>query len=193
MTDPEDGATPLDPDELHGLRLRHIASQEQLNLAEIRNIARALADRRWYSLSTSDLLDDHVLRVLHRAMFGEVWEWAGRYRTTEKNIGCDPTEIAIRVRELCEAAKYWFSDTESLDEAGCKFHHQLVSIHPFVNGNGRHSRLATDLLMQSAGGFAFTWGRVNLVTPSDTRTAYIAALRAADRGDIGPLLAFVRA
>lgn len=192
MTNTYDGATPLDDEETGGLKQFWIATRDQLNELESANISLALEDPSWRRMSTNQLLDDLALRRLHRAMFTDVWTWAGKYRTTEKNIGCDPREIAVRVRELCESAKLWFDGGTSVDEAGCHFHAELVAIHPFVNGNGRHARLATDLLMTSVGAPRFTWGGASLVEPSVTRSTYIAALRAADRGDLGPLVAFVR-
>lgn len=192
MTQSNDGATPLDQSEAIGLKQFWIASRDQLNELESANISRALEDRQWHMLKTSDLLDDLVLRRLHKAMFSNVWTWAGKYRTTEKNIGCDPREISVRVRDLCESAKLWFDGGMPVDEAGCRFHFTLVAIHPFVNGNGRHARAATNLLLESVGSTPFTWGRTELLTPSDTRSIYISALRAADRGDVEPLLAFVR-
>lgn len=192
MTQRDDGATPLDESEKFGLKQFWISNRDQLNELEFANISRALADRYWHRLSTSEILDDLVLRQLHRAMFSNVWEWAGKYRTTEKNIGCDSREISVRVRELCQSAKLWFNGGMPVDEAGCKFHFDLVAIHPFANGNGRHARAATNLLLESVGSTPFTWGRTELLTPSETRSTYISALRAADRGDLGPLLAFVR-
>jgi Fic-DOC domain mobile mystery protein B len=188
-----DGATPLTDDESEGLKPSWIATRADLNAAEVENIAKALAARRWQTVSAGKLLDDLALRQLHRAMFRDVWEWAGEYRVSEKNSGCDPRFIAVKVRDLCEDAKYWFDGTQlSIDEAGCKFHRDLVAIHPFSNGNGRHARTATDLLMRSRGAQPFSWGRTNLVTPSITRAEYIAALRAADAGNYGQLLAFAR-
>ncbi|MBU6226462.1 MAG: mobile mystery protein B [Acidobacteria bacterium] len=192
MTQRDDGATPLDESETLGLKQFWISNRDQLNELEFANISRALADRYWHRLSTSEILDDLVLRQLHKAMFSNVWEWAGKYRTTEKNIGCDSREISVRVRELCQSAKLWFNGGMPIDEAGCKFHFDLVAIHPFANGNGRHARAATNLLLESVGSTPFTWGRTELLTPSETRSTYISALRAADRGDLGPLLAFVR-
>lgn len=192
MTQRDDGATPLDESEKFGLKQFWISNRDQLNELEFANISRALADRYWHRLSTSEILDDLVLRQLHKAMFSNVWEWAGKYRTTEKNIGCDSREISVRVRELCQSAKLWFNGGMPTDEAGCKFHFDLVAIHPFANGNGRHARAATNLLLESVGSTPFTWGRTELLTPSETRSTYISALRAADRGDLGPLLAFVR-
>lgn len=192
MTRNGDTSTSLTDDELVGLRIRPTPSRNELNLIELTHIASVMGDPRWTSMSTSQLLDDLMLRRLHKAMFGEVWTWAGKYRPTEKNIGCDPIQIAVRVRDLCDSAKLWFNGGMPVDEAGCRFHFELVAIHPFVNGNGRHARLATDLLLASVGAARFTWGGVSLVEPSDTRSTYISALRAADRGDLGPLLAFVR-
>ena len=192
MTQRDDGATPLDESETFGLKQFWISNRDQLNELEFANISRALADRYWHRLSTNEILDDLVLRQLHKAMFSNVWEWAGKYRTTEKNIGCDSREISVRVRELCQSAKLWFNGGMPIDEAGCKFHFDLVAIHPFANGNGRHARAATNLLLESVGSTPFTWGRTELLTPSETRSTYVSALRAADRGDLGPLLAFVR-
>lgn len=192
MTQRDDGATPLDESETFGLKQFWISNRDQLNELEFANISRALADRYWQGLPTNEILDELVLRQLHKAMFSNVWEWAGKYRTTEKNIGCDSREISVRVRELCQSAKLWFNGGMPIDEAGCKFHFDLVAIHPFANGNGRHARAATNLLLESVGSTPFTWGRTELLTPSDTRSIYISALRAADRGDLGPLLAFVR-
>lgn len=192
MTRRNDGATPLDESETFGLKQFWISNRDQLNELESANISRALEDRYWHRLSTNEILDDFVLRQLHKAMFSNVWKWAGKYRTTEKNIGCDSREISVRVRELCQSARLWFNGGMPTDEAACKFHFDLVAIHPFANGNGRHGRAATNLLLESVGSTPFTWGRTELVKPSETRIAYISALHAADRGDLAPLLAFVR-
>jgi fido (protein-threonine AMPylation protein) len=67
-----------------------------------------------------------------------------------------------------------------------------VVIHPFPNGNGRHARLMTDVLLRRNGVSAFSWGGANLEAAGDARERYLAALRAADAGDFKPLLEFVR-
>lgn len=77
-------------------------------------------------------------------------------------------------------------------EIGARFHHRLVSIHPFANGNGRHARLMADLLMENMGEKPLTWGRTNLASAGEARARYIAALQAADRGDLKPLIAFAK-
>ncbi len=126
-------------------------------------------------------------------MFGRVWRWAGAFRQTERNIGVAPHQIGIELRKLLEDCRYWIDhNTYPVDEIAARFHHRLVWIHPFPNGNGRHARLATDLLLASLGQQRFTWGRANLVDAGQTRQAYVAALRAADAKDIRPLLGFVR-
>ncbi|MBU6244331.1 MAG: mobile mystery protein B [Actinomycetales bacterium] len=193
-SDDPDGATPLEDEEREGLKPTWIATRSDLNNAEAANIAQALRARRWSRLSTTELLDDLCLRQLHLAMFGDVWRWAGTYRLSEKNIGVDPRHIAVKVRDLVSDAALWIQGTHmSVDEAGARFHRHLVAIHPFVNGNGRHARAATDLVLASVSVTPFTWGGEALLGDArDVRASYIAALRAADAGDYAPLLTFVR-
>lgn len=185
------GATPLDPDEIDGLLPSHIRTQEELNEWEQANIGRALA---WVaSARRRDALAEVFLRELHRRMFRDTWRWAGSFRSTERNIGVAPEQIAPRLRDLLDDTRYWLKHgTYPIDEAAARFHHRLVSIHCFANGNGRHARLMTDLLLVSQGEEPFSWGREDLVHAGDARNRYLAALRAADVHDLTKLLAFVR-
>jgi len=188
-----DGATPLDPDELEGLKFGHITTRGELDELEQANITEGL---RWLQRRRSgDILDDVFVRRLHRRLFGEVWEWAGTYRLREKNIGIDPVQISVQLRGLLGDARFWVENgTFGPLEAAARFHHRMVQIHPFPNGNGRHARIATDILLQDhydhppiewASGF-------DLQADSARREAYIKALRAADVGDVDPILIFVR-
>lgn len=186
------GATPLEPDESARLVPGHITTREQLGEWEADNI---LAGERWARRAATRraILEDGFVRELHKRMFDRTWKWAGAYRATEKNIGVAPERIAVEVRNLLEDAKAQLAGTVApLDEIAAKFHHRLVSIHPFANGNGRHARLMTDLLLAASRAEPFTWGRGDLVHEGDVRKKYLAALRAADRRDYAPLLAFVR-
>lgn len=186
------GATPLDPDESAGLLPGHIATREQLDEWEAENI---LEGQRWAegAAKRRDILDDVFLRELHRRMFGRTWKWAGTYRSSEKNLGVAPARIAEDVRELLENTKAQIAGKVApIDEAAARFHHRLVWIHPFPNGNGRHARLLTDLLLVANGAEPFTWGRSDLEHAGEARERYLAALRAADARDFAPLLAFVR-
>lgn len=196
MTDPlfgedDDANTPLTGEEREQLIPTYITVRSELNEAEQINIAQA---NRWCSrMRRRDVLDDDFLRELHKRMFGDVWRWAGEYRHTPRNIGIEAYRIAMEVRQLVGDARYQV-DHESYapDEIAIRFSHRLVSIHPFPNGNGRHSRMAADLLAMQLGQSRFTWGRAKLVDAELTREAYVAALRAADAGDIEPLLLFAR-
>ena len=184
-------ATPLAPEEKRDLIPTHIAYRHELNAAEQDNIARgqdwALRRRR------RGILGEPFLRELHRRMFGDVWRWAGRYRTTERNLGIAPWEIATEVRTLIDDSRLWIAQTTyPSDEIAVRVHHRLVWIHPFANGNGRHARLFADLLVMRLGHDRFSWGRGSLYSAGELRQRYIAALHAADRHDIAPLVAFAR-
>ena len=192
--DAPEGATPLDPDERKGLRLKHITTRGELDELEQANIQTGL---QWLSRSRQkDILSDDFLRMLHKRLFGEVWDWAGTYRRTEKNIGIDPLHIGVELRILVDDARYWAGhDTYPPLEAAARFHHRMVQIHPFPNGNGRHARIAADLYLERYFGhepIEWTHG-FDLQLDNARRTAYIAALRAADGGDYEPLLEFVGA
>lgn len=190
LFDQPEGSTPLSPQDQRGLRQTWITTREDLNAAEQANI---LAGRAWAFRSRAALTSDDFLKRLHRQMFGDVWSWAGKLRITETNIGALPHEIPVRLRHFLDNMDYWLAhQTYPPDELAARYHHGLVLIHPFTNGNGRHTRLAADLMCRQLGQDAFTWGRVSLDSASDTRQAYLAALRAADQHDFGPLLAFVR-
>ena len=189
-----DGATPLDPDEMEGLKYPHVTTRGQLDELEQANIEQGLA---WIARRRrGSIFDDAFVRTLHKRLFGDVWTWAGEYRLTEKNIGIDPLHIAVQLRTLLDDARYWAEHHVYPPlEAAARFHHRMVQIHPFPNGNGRHARIAADIMLEEtykhppvawASGF-------DLQADNERRNQYIAALRAADAGDIAPLLAFVGA
>jgi Fic-DOC domain mobile mystery protein B len=184
-------ATNLTPEERVGLIPTWIVTRDDLNRAERANIAAGL---RWARRGRFDVLNATSLFTLHRRMFGDVWRWAGKPRESEKNIGVADW---WRVREYLQVltgdiAAQVAASARPPDEIAVHFHYRMVSIHVFPNGNGRHARLAADLLAERLGREPFTWGRVDLVHPGETRAAYIAAIKAADGFDFAPLLAFAR-
>lgn len=185
------GATPLGPADLAGLKQSWITTRAELNEVEQANILSGLA---WASRSRRrPLLSEQFIRSLHRAMFGDVWDWAGQFRTRETNIGVQPYQIPAALRELLDTMEYWLSTRPfPSDEIAVHLHHRLVQIHPFPNGNGRHTRAMADLLAESLGEPTFSWGRSSLLQNGPVRASYIAALREADEHNIGPLLAFAR-
>ena len=187
----DNDATPLTPEETRDLIPSYIAYRSELNEAEQENIARAQA---WALNRHRDPLSEKFVKDLHRQMLGEVWRWAGKFRTSERNLGVAYWEIPAAIHQLLGDAKAWIEyKTYPPDEIAVRFHHRLVQIHPFPNGNGRHSRLVADLLVMRLGRDRFSWGRESLRDAGAVRQRYISALQAADDYDLGPLLAFARA
>jgi Fic-DOC domain mobile mystery protein B len=184
------GATPLDADELACLIPKHITTQGELNEWEQLNIEHG---ETWARRQRKDILDEGFVRQLHKEMFGETWSWAGIFRKSDKNIGVEWQHVGVKLRDLLDDVRYQIDHaTYPPDEIAARFHHRLVAIHPFPNGNGRHARMMADLLIQKLGQPRFSWGSKSLIAATETRRSYIDSLRAADSGNIQPLLAFVR-
>ncbi len=194
MTDPSGPAnaagTKLSEEEREALIPSYITLRSELNEAEQANILQAEA---WAFARKRNVLAEQFLSNLHKRMFGNVWRWAGQYRTSGKNIGVDAYRIPTELRQLLDDCRYWIeNNTYEPDEIAVRFHHKQVCIHLYPNGNGRHARLAADLLLNSMDRKRFSWGGKHLVDDEKARKRYIAALQAADGHEIGPLCEFVR-
>jgi Fic-DOC domain mobile mystery protein B len=190
---PPEGATPLIPSEEAGLIPSHITQRGELNELEQANILEAetwLLTRK----RRDSALDPVFLKTLHRRMFGSVWKWAGHYRKTDRNIGVHWPMISSQLDLLCrEATACRDEQTFTSDEIAIRFHHKLVWIHCYPNGNGRHARLAADLLVMELGNPRFSWGGgASLESHTEIRKRYIEALKAADQHDHRALLTFAR-
>ena len=187
------GATPLTPDDAQGLIPKGVPTRGALDQFESRNIQQALLWAMRGKRKPEEILCLDFCLSLHRQMFNRTWKWAGQFRRYEVNIGnTPPPMVPVAVRNLCDDARTWVEfGTYPPDEICIRLHHRLVWIHPFPNGNGRHSRIMADLLMAALGLPKFTWGTgSDLTKVSGSRFTYLAALREADRGSFGPLLAF---
>jgi Fic-DOC domain mobile mystery protein B len=185
------GATPLSAEDLEGLIPEHISVQGDLDAWEQENILEGR--QRLARRGPGEILSDTAIKLVHKRMFDKTWEWAGKYRLSGKNIGVDWAQIPEEVRRLCDDVRYQRAhSTYPADELAARFHHRLVAIHPFANGNGRNARLMADLLLESSGSKPFTWGSESLAVANDARDRYLYALRAADAGDYRPLFVFVR-
>lgn len=188
------GETPLNEDEKDGLLIPAIAKRAELDEFEQQNIEEAIQWVLTRSLKSETIFTEQFILNLHRRMYGNVWAWAGKFRRTNKNLGIDKFKIPMALKTLLEDAKYWVKyETHPPDEIAIRFKHSLVSIHCFVNGNGRHSRLMADLIVEKV--FKkpiFSWGADNLVKQNDFRTNYIKAVKEADKNNYQPLLLFAR-
>ena len=186
------GATLLDPDELDGLKFKHVTTRGELDELEQSNVQSGLL---WLSRTrVQAVLSETFICTLHKRLFGDVWKWAGAFRQTEKNIGVAPMQIAVQLHLLLDDARYWHeNDTYRPLEAATRFHHRLVQIHCFPNGNGRHARIMADKYLQRC--FDHTpidWvAGHDLMKENKRRDEYIAALRSADQGDYAQLFRFV--
>lgn len=187
-----DGSTPLDPEEESDLLPTHITTRAELNAWEQANITQGrtwgMRDRR-----VAEILTPDFLTTLHLRMFDGTWKWAGKYRQTGKNIGAPAHTITLLLNNLLDDAPYWLEHKSyGIDEIAVRLHHRLVAIHPFPNGNGRHSRLIVDILLRQLDVQPLTWGSSSLDHDGEVRSRYIQALRDADAGNYAVLLRFVR-
>ncbi|MBD1431142.1 MULTISPECIES: mobile mystery protein B [Sphingobacterium] len=188
------GQTPLDPEEIDGLLIDTISTRGELDEFEQQNIEEAVQWVLKRRLRPDQILREAFICQLHQKMYGDVWSWAGQFRNTEKNIGIARWRIGPELRTLLDDTLYWVEhNTYPPEEIALRFKHRIVSIHCFPNGNGRHSRLMADIIIDKI--FkqnVFSWGAANLVHQGETRVTYLQAVRAADAGDIGPLIEFAR-
>lgn len=188
------GSTPLDPNEINGLIPDYITTQGELNSLEKDNISKAI---KWSEgRNHKHLLESNFVFNLHKRMLSDVWKWAGTQRTSDKSIGIDWRHIPTQMKLLLDDTKYWIeNETYPWKELAARFHHRLVQIHAFPNGNGRHARLMTEILLQQYDQPSPTWG---IHKPEDTidvegkiRDEYISSLQEADNKQFDRLIKFM--
>lgn len=188
------GQTPLNEEEKEGLLIHSIGTRNEIDEYEQQNIEKAIQWAMMNSFKNKTILIEVFIRNVHKRMFNNIWIWAGKYRKTDKNIGIEKWQISTELKTLLDDANYWIeNNTYSPDEIALRFKHRLVSIHCFPNGNGRHSRLMADIIIEKIYKMdVFSWDSNNLSTESDARTIYLEAVKAADKGAYKLLIAFAR-
>ena len=189
-----DGQTPLDEDEKEGLLIKSIATRGELDEFEQKNIEDAIQWSLTRRFKSEQILSETFILALHKRMYKNVWRWAGEYRKTNKNIGVNKLEIPVALRSLIDDASYWLeNNVYEPDEFALRFKHRLVSIHCFPNGNGRHSRMIADIIIEKIYQLpVFSWGSKSLTDENDSRKKYLIAIRKADKGKLDLLLKFAR-
>ncbi|MGA2624182.1 MAG: mobile mystery protein B [Bacteroidota bacterium] len=188
------GQTPLDEDEKEGLLIDSITTRGELDEFEQLGVEKAIEWTMKRKLQVEQILAEAFVRELHKRMFGDIWRWAGQFRTSNKNLGVDKSQIPIELKKLMDDCRYWIhEETFAADEIAVRFSHRIVTIHPFANGNGRHSRLIADILVSHGFGKPhFSWGSINLTAKGEARSRYIGALKEADQNNYEPLIQFAR-
>ena len=194
MTDPDfsdqpEGATPID--NASGLKQPHIHTVPELNKAEALNIVAADVWIRHGRIG--DVFQLSFYRGLHRRMLDDVWEWAGEFRVTNLNIGVPFQDAPMRLQQAgLDFEAQFEADVVPFLEFMAAYHHRLVLVHPFMNGNGRWARLACDAVaIRLRNDPPIVWASDDLVLASEERSRYIAALQAADQHDIRPLTEYL--
>lgn len=190
----KDGQTPLEEEEKDGLKIKSITTQGELDEFEQLNIEKAVEWTIHTNLKAENILTEKFIKNLHKKMYGDIWKWAGEFRKTEKNIGIPWTKIGLELKYLLDDTKYWIENkTFSPEEIAIRFKHRIVSIHCFPNGNGRHSRMMADIIMESIfDNEIFSWHQSNMVKANEIRKGYINALKEADKGNVKPLIEFAK-
>ena len=190
----QEAQTPLNEEEKEGLLVKGITTHLELDEHEQLNIEKAIAWTIERKFKQEKILTEKFIKDLHKKMFSDVWAWAGLFRKSEKNIGVEWIKISIELKYLLDDTIFWIkNEIYSPDEIAIRFKHKLVSIHCFSNGNGRHSRIMADIIVESIfGKEVFSWHHSNMVKADETRKNYITAVREADKGNINPLVEFAR-
>src|SRR5690554_6894726 len=189
-----DGQTPIDEDEKEGLLIETISTKLELDEFEQLNIEEALQWVFSKKFKAKQIFTEKFICDLHKRMYGNIWQWAGQFRKTNKNIGVDRHQISTQLKMLCDDALFWIeNNTYPPLEIAIRFKHRIVSIHCFPNGNGRHSRLMADIIIEKLfGEEPFSWGTSNLSKANDTRATYLKAVKLADQHNYKLLLDFAK-
>ncbi|MFI5263212.1 MAG: mobile mystery protein B [Candidatus Kapaibacterium sp.] len=189
-----EGQTPLGEEEKEGILNLSIERREELDGAEQINIEKSLKWIRRISPKINEILSEEFIKTVHKNMFDDVWSWAGSYRTTNKNLGSDKFEIGIELRKTFDDCKFWIGNKTFIhDEIAVRLKHRIVVVHPFANGNGRHSRLMGDILINKYFKLpVFSWGGKDRSGSGEVRKKYLEALRKADNGKYEDLITFAR-
>lgn len=189
------GATP--GGDISGLILGHLTTPIARNAAETEAISRAYDKyvfRARRKKRGTEWLTDDFIRKVHADMFGTIWEWGGQYRQTKLNIGVEPHLIREQIKLLTGDFFSWneTNSTMPVVEIAAHLQHRLTYVHPFINGNGRHARLITDIFLYSRQYPIPQWPQIQLMAQgNEIRNQYIKAMKNADEGDITLLIQFI--
>jgi Fic-DOC domain mobile mystery protein B len=180
------GETPID---ISGLKISGINNRQELSVVEAENVRKAIVKYFGGSLSRRTAKFDRAWMLkLHHEMFGDVWKWAGKARTSDLNLGSPWHQVTTRIQDLCADLAYWEMHWPDVLEQAVHLHHRAVQIHPFLNGNGRWARLLANIWLKLHKQPLTEWPEDAIGATSVIRDDYLAAIRAADTGDFALLI-----
>ncbi|HCT84913.1 MAG: mobile mystery protein B [Candidatus Margulisiibacteriota bacterium] len=180
------GATPID--DYSGLKLKHINTIKELYEAEFLNITSSTSKYLLKPPSNKSFMDRIYLFKIHKTMFSQVWDWAGKKRISNKSVGIDKFQIDIEIVKLIQDFEFWESSNMDTIEVSSRIHHKLVYIHPFENGNGRWARLVTNIYLKQKLNRIVYWPEQELYINNVFRKRYIHSLQSADHGNFADLV-----
>lgn len=147
------GETPITDEEAEALlpSVRE-ALGEPIRKADVYDLEQAIAEEVAEERATAvisdavgleELLTEHLIRDLHTRLYGDIWQWAGRFRSRDMNIGVSFAHIAVELRMAFDSILYRWEHTAdwTARELGIAAHAETVRIHPFTDGNGRTTRM----------------------------------------------------
>lgn len=187
--DPDYGETLVPSEEAEALTPdARAALGEPLRKADLYDLEQqvqdAVADEWWSNLLNWDipvreLLTDHFVRELHHRLYAPIWQWGGRQRSVETNIGVAPESIAVELRNALDDLSYqWDQNVLTARALGIAAHAAVVRVHPFVDGNGRVTRLLAELVFLAA---QTGWETLLVYDWDVDRQTYIQLLREYDQ------------
>jgi cell filamentation protein len=176
--------------------IQRITDQARLDRLEFEVLVRT--QEAYYGLVAEDTpMTNGLLCEIHRHWLGDIYEWAGRYRTVNLTKGDfrwpPPGRIAANMasfeerflrRETPCAGKSLERTARSIAIVQAEF----LLIHPFRDGNGRLIRLVANLMALQAGFAPMDYG----FEDAAQREMYIAAVRRGYLQDYAPLEAVVK-
>jgi Fic-DOC domain mobile mystery protein B len=179
-------------DDVSGLKLDKSKNHtlQEIFLYEAKNITKATL--KYLSKTPNKKLApftyDWFLK-LHNEMFGDVWDWAGKTRQIELSIGIKAYLVSTELKKLVDDLEFWdLNKTFSVVEIASRLHHRAVQIHPFINGNGRWSRMIANIYLKQNNLNPTKWNENLLSKDNIHRKEYINALKMADNGDYSKLI-----
>lgn len=171
-----------------GDNLLGLTNRDDLNVYEASGITKAEIYLQELDIETRFSIG--LILDLHRIGFSELYDWAGKWRTIDVQVGkLNPptfTKVPNLMYQYADEVDFKLGSTtekEALAEIFAYLHHRFVWIHPFNNGNGRTARLLLDFAALLKG-----YEPIQLYyRDGKARSVYIEALRAADNGNYEPL------